>query len=397
MPHQRPRLITELFFKRAKLWPVIGIVGVRQSGKSVLLRDIFMSKLKTASYVSLDSKTHRDRAKASPESFTSISDKKTVIIDEIQKAPDLFDAIKLHVDENRRPGMYIISGSTEFSKMTGIRESLTGRAGIMHLYPMVLDELHEKSFGEYWLKKKIATASLSLVQWDKKLKHGGMPGFCFLRSDAEYQAACQAWLETTCYRDLLQIKGKGFDGDLALEILSTIAKNQEPTTAEIARKIRRDARVIQRYLDAFCAIFVLIKLSPHQAGIGKPHYLLCDCGLAHYLGSDPNIVLRTHLLTEALAKFEYAGLGRPLIKYYRNQKTSRIPLVFEFIGTKMPTLAIGFFDGETPGRAELSSLEAFAARCDKNKNMRFLLLTQTRFSYFEKRKNAEIEVHPLCG
>jgi len=348
----------------------------------------------------MDSHAQRDHALRSPESFAELNgERKMLIIDEIQKVPDLFDAIKLNVDENRRPGMYVISGSTEFSRLTGIRESLTGRIGLVHLYPLTLAELHGKSFGSYFVKKNPVTAGVSLSNFEKKIANGGMPGLCFLRSREEYNAACAMWLETTCYRDLQQVKGGSFDGALALEVLSYLAQMREPTGHAVAQKLRRDTRVIQRYLDAFEAILVVLKLAPHQAGVGKNHYVLCDCGIANYLGASRDTVLRTHALIEALATLENEGLGRPLLKYYRNQKTSFIPIVLDWSARRDApnTLAIHIYDGETAERREVMALTAFGAKLGKP--VRLLLLNQSKQSYFEKidKKGGVLEVHPLRG
>lgn len=399
MPHQRSRDILTILLKRIRLWPVIGLIGARQTGKSVLLRELFQPEVRER-YVSLDAKVQRDRAQSSPDAFSEIGRKgRMLIVDEIQKAPDLFDALKLRVDENRRPGMYVISGSTEFSKMTGIRESLTGRIGILHLYPLTLGELCGRPTGRYFARKIAARAHITLADFDRKMVRGGMPGMCFLRSDAEYRAACDMWLETTCYRDLAQVKGKGFDGALATDILTTLARAPEPTVTAVARELRRDSRMIQRYLDAFEVILVLIKLAPHPAGVGKPHYLFCDVGLAGHMGAARDTLLRTHLLHEALAVLENGGLGRPQLKYYRNAKTSRVPLVLEWsrVRGSPQGLAIHFFDGEGAAAREISALKAFSARLSGP--LRLLLLTHTGETYFERVASParEIEVHPLRG
>src|SRR5437016_4484287 len=125
MAHTRKRLITGILQKRMKLWPVIGVLGARQSGKTTLLRDILCPVLKSR-YVSLDSKTMRDQAQKAPELFlsTEAEEFENLIIDEVQKAPDLFDALKGEVDRRRKPGRFILSGSTQFSQKFGIRESL---------------------------------------------------------------------------------------------------------------------------------------------------------------------------------------------------------------------------------------------------------------------------------
>jgi len=73
------------------------------------------------------------------------------MIDEVQKAPNLFDAIKLRVDKKRIPGSYFLTGSSSFSSKIGIHESLTGRIAISHLHPLSLAELHAAPFRQ--LKK----------------------------------------------------------------------------------------------------------------------------------------------------------------------------------------------------------------------------------------------------
>lgn len=397
MPHQRIRYIEALMKKRIRLWPVLGVVGVRQCGKSTLIRDLFLAKHRGV-YQTMDSKVQRARAQRSPESFVELGTKTGLLaIDEIQKVPDLFDAIKYHVDRRRRPGMYLISGSTEFSQLTGVRESLTGRAGIVRLYPMTLGELHARPMGLHLIGKlKRAGPLVSLSDFERKLVRGGMPGMCFLRDDQEFAATCDVWLETTCYRDLLQVRLKGLSGDLALEILRSIAILPEPTLAAITRHLRQDARRIKPHLDALAAVLVIHRLEPHAAGVGKTQYTLCDSGLAAHLGASTDSQLRTHVLIESLAGFENAGLGRPLIKTYRNEKTSRVPLVFEWPTRKrLPHLAISFYDSEAVPSYEYDRLWAFAKRAGPG--FRLVMLTQSRESYIEKspRQNQPIEVFSL--
>lgn len=396
MPYQRSRSLLPILLKRLKLWPVVGLLGVRQSGKSVLLRDLAQPKITHSQYVTLDSKTQRERALASPEAFAELDVKKTLIIDEIQKATDLFDALKLHVDAARRPGMYLVSGSTEFSRLTGVRESLTGRVGLLHLYPLILSELYERSLGRFYCKKETAQAQISLTEFNKKITRGGMPGMCFLRSEQEFQATCNTWLETTCYRDLQQVKRRGLEGGLALEVLSELAQAEEPTVSAVAKKLRKDARIIVPYFEAFVAILVLHKVEPHAAGVGKAQYVFCDSGIASHLGSKRETLLRTHLLNEVLATFENTGYGRPLMKYYRNQKTSHIPLIFDFAHKGAPpSVALHYFDGESLERREVAALQAFSLRTEGR--YRLLLMTQTTTSFVEKAKFGAIEIHPLRG
>src|SRR3989338_7269409 len=142
MPHSRSRLAITILLKRLKFTPVVAIQGARQTGKSFLVREILAKQITSSGYVSLDDKSKQALAQESPQTFlASMSDFKPAIIDEAQKSPALFDAIKLLVDKNRRTGSFLLLGSTEFSLLQNIRESLTGRMGRIRLYPMTFWEI----------------------------------------------------------------------------------------------------------------------------------------------------------------------------------------------------------------------------------------------------------------
>jgi predicted AAA+ superfamily ATPase len=336
-------------------------------------------------YATMDSLTTRERAARSPEAFTEPSPG-TTILDEIQKVPDLFDAIKLHVDSRRRPGMFLISGSTEFSRMTGIRESLTGRIGILRMYPLTRSELHETVFqARDVFTKPMAkcSAAMSLKQYDTLLSRGGMPGLCFIRADEEFAASVAVWLETTCSRDLQQIATrKKYENSFALAVLREVAIQEEPTALSIAQRLRKDTRVIQGYLDALEAILVVHRLPPHPAGVGKAQYHLIDPGLIGVLGGSREQQVKSQLITELLAMSEAQGLGRPQLYAYRNEKTSRVPLIAQWMGVKVKPLALQFYEGETLPRAERDALLAFSKRA-RMPGLRLMALTHAQTGFRE--------------
>ena len=102
------RAITPFVHKLAENFPVVMITGPRQSGKSTLVQKIFPHH----EYISMDDASELEMAKASPGEF--ISSKSTgIIIDEVQKAPTLLDAIKYEVDKARNPGRVILTGSNQ--------------------------------------------------------------------------------------------------------------------------------------------------------------------------------------------------------------------------------------------------------------------------------------------
>ena len=120
----------------AKNFPVVGIIGPRQSGKTTLAKSVF-SKYP---YVSLEKPSDLEYALEDPEGFLSQFPKGT-IIDEIQRAPKLFSYIQTIVDEKQKEGLFILTGSQNFTLLEKISQSLAGRISIQKLLPFSLIEL----------------------------------------------------------------------------------------------------------------------------------------------------------------------------------------------------------------------------------------------------------------
>ncbi len=119
----------------------VGVLGLRQCGKSTLLSSL----LGVPNQVTLDDQDAVEDARISAKNFLAKLPT-PLAIDEAQKVPALFDAIKLAVDRRRAPGKYFLTGSSQFSARLGIRESLTGRIGLHYLYPLTLAEAHQVDF-----------------------------------------------------------------------------------------------------------------------------------------------------------------------------------------------------------------------------------------------------------
>jgi predicted AAA+ superfamily ATPase len=128
----------------ARGFPAVLVTGPRQVGKTSLLRRMFP----TADYLSLDLPTTAETAKTAPESlFANI--RGNVIIDEIQYAPELLRYIKHWIDQDRRNGRFLITGSQAFPLMQGVAESLAGRCGILNLQSLSYQELEQTNEQEY--------------------------------------------------------------------------------------------------------------------------------------------------------------------------------------------------------------------------------------------------------
>jgi predicted AAA+ superfamily ATPase len=360
MPHTRNRHVSALIMKRIGLWPVLGILGARQTGKTTLLREI-LGKNVRASYVTLDSKSLREQARRAPEYFLETQgDKKSLIIDEVQKAPDLFDAIKASVDIKRIPGRFILSGSTQFSEKVGIRESLTGRMGLFHLLPMTMNETHNRELGKCWTDLKFRS-HFSQKETLNYIRQGGLPGICFLRSVDERFASYESWIDTTCFRDLPQIRGRALDGELAKDLLVVVARlGQEATINNISKTLKKDTRVVKRYIEALEILFVINRLEPYALGIGKTQYYLFDSGLNQHLGGSLLQSLRICIQNEIKAQYGYAGKPNPRIKFYSSRSGSKIDLVIETREGKK--FAILITDEASPSKYTMRTLTAFETK-----------------------------------
>ena len=115
---------------------VIAVVGPRQSGKTTLCRQTFPGK----AYVSMENPDNEAFASSDPNGFLK-QFKNGAVVDEAQKTPHLFSYIQQIVDENNKPGFFILSGSNNFLMQQSISQSLAGRVAYIHLLPCSLKEL----------------------------------------------------------------------------------------------------------------------------------------------------------------------------------------------------------------------------------------------------------------
>jgi len=122
-------------------YPVVALVGPRQSGKTTLVRQVFAGY----KYVSLEDLDIRTFAQTDPRGFLeTYSDK--VIFDEAQRVPELFSYIQGIIDENKQQGQFILTGSQNFLLQENITQSLAGRVSILTLLPFSLSEIGKGGF-----------------------------------------------------------------------------------------------------------------------------------------------------------------------------------------------------------------------------------------------------------
>jgi predicted AAA+ superfamily ATPase len=336
MPHFRERFAAQFIEKLSKLWPVVGVVGVRQSGKTTLMQKLFNIN----HVVTFDELAIREEALKSPKTFLG---KLTlpIVLDEVQKAPTIFDAIKVKVDQKRIPGSYFLTGSSSFSSKIGIRESLTGRIGLVELFPMSLAEMHDEKFRpieqlHHPLKSHELTPRFTFTELARAMTIGGMPVPAFLRDHHQRDLYWRSWLETTILRDLARYFSRGFDPDFAFSLLEKMASVLREGELPTLKHFQGPVRKIRSYLSAMEEIFLLRKINCHALGIGKEIWLLMDSGLAAYLmgttlGEGVTLSLVRHFVwNEIHLQAEYQG-KRFSRMYYKSAQGSPVDFVIENI------------------------------------------------------------------
>ncbi|MCP4908112.1 MAG: AAA family ATPase [bacterium] len=151
--------------------PVVTLTGPRQSGKTTLIRSTFPEH----EYLSLEAPDIRSRAREDPPGLFAESDR--MILDEIQREPDLLSYIQVLVDEDSRPGRFVLTGSQNLLLMESVSQTLAGRTALLRLFPFSLAELHGRPrLDASSLTGTCAAAAPTAELWET-LWAGFYPGF----------------------------------------------------------------------------------------------------------------------------------------------------------------------------------------------------------------------------
>ena len=265
MPYYH-RVIEKTVREYLKFFPVVGLTGPRQSGKSTMLRKLLSAKYR---YVSFDDLNAVDRFHTDPEGFMGVySDR--VIFDEVQRAPEIFHYIKLMVDNDRSNyGKFIMTGSSQFAFMKRVSESLAGRIGLLSLLPFQCSEIPQG------LR-------------DQSLYRGGYPELVGRKYRGDYEWYT-SYLDTYLTRDVRDISDIRDIRDFRrfIQMLATRVA-QLLNMSEIARDIGVSVPTIKKWISVLEASYIVFLLPPFHKNLGKriiksPKIYFYDTGLVAYL------------------------------------------------------------------------------------------------------------------
>jgi predicted AAA+ superfamily ATPase len=322
------RTAKEALLRLASQFPVIGITGPRQSGKSTLTKAVFPNKR----YVTFDDRTMRELAISNPSDFIAAFPD-GAIIDEAQKVPEIFDALKMHVDNSEfTPGKYILTGSSQFRLKQNMTDSMAGRVTFLKLLPFSVKELNDEGV-------------LSDNPYD--IIFGGQypplhdPEKHFIPEDW-YESYIDTYLDLDV-RD--QINADNLSTFKKFIQVCAIYSGQLLSMDSIARDVGVSAPTIKKWLSILETSFIIHFLEPDTNNLGKsivktPKLYFVDSGLlCHLLRLDSKeelllsrhkgAVVETFAVAELLKQRMNQG-KKPNLSFFRDSKGFEVDTIADW-------------------------------------------------------------------
>jgi len=337
----------DTLLRLAREYPVVAVTGPRQSGKTTLVKRVFPDK----PYVSLEDLDEREAASVDPRGFLARYPNGAVL-DEVQRCPALFSYLQTHLDQTRRKGLFILTGSQQFNLLSGITQSLAGRVGLLVLLPFSLRELRTAG----WAPKRL-TDLLFQGLYPPIYDEHPQPG-------PWYGNYVRAYLE----RDVRQIVNVRDLAAFQRFVRICAGRSAQLTNLSgLAADCGVTHNTARAWLSVLEASYVIHILQPHHRNFNKrtiktPKLYLWDTGLACRLLGIQNAeqidvhplrgaLFETWVVAELLKARHNRGLDSNLF-FWRDRSGNEIDVLLEQAGKLMPveikagaTISADFFRG----------------------------------------------------
>jgi hypothetical protein len=331
--------------------PVVLLVGARQSGKSTLIQSPGIQK-NNRRFLTLDDANVLAAAMTDPAGFLS-SYPEPLVLDEIQRAPELFLALKASVDRDRRPGRYLLSGSANVLLLPKVADSLAGRMEVLTLWPFSQGEL--EGVKEGFVDALFAAAPppyLKPIQgWDERKEAqrrallGGFPEVVARPTEERRKAWFGSYLTTLLQRDVRDLS-RIEDMTAVPRLLSILAARAGGllNTTDLSRSSGMAQTTLKRYLSLLETVFLVQTLPAWSGNLGKrfvkmPKMFLSDSGLAaDLLNLTLERVIREpggfgpvleNFVAQELRKQAAWSRQRPQLFHWRTHAQHEVDLVME--------------------------------------------------------------------
>ena len=353
----KKRTIEDAILEVSKSFPCIVLYGPRQVGKSTTLDYIFPDDFNR---VTLDDLEDRNLAKNNPNLFLD-SNPWPVIIDEIQKVPELLDAIKIRIDMQRktwlkngeeRKLMYVLTGSNRFELQQGISESLAGRCGIIEMSSFSQAEKNDFKAQLFTPKveelmrrcqnQKIPYKTRSQIF--EEIFTGGMPDVCLNISgrEAYFKSYVNTYIEKDVRKLISASSETQFRNFISIVALRT---SQELHYDEIANAVGIDVKTCKRWISILETSGIIYLLQPYMANMSNriikaPKLYFMDTGLCSYLCKWPDSKMlencarsgaffETYVVSELIKNFfSFNKDPRDYLYYYRDIDQKEIDILY---------------------------------------------------------------------
>lgn len=261
------RDITEEFLTSLSEYPVVTIIGPRQSGKTTLTTSV----LPDYEYCTLEDPDLREFARSDPRSFFKKYNRK-VIIDEVQRVPDLLSYIQTLVDKDDEAGRFVLTGSHQLELRAKVSQSLAGRTALLTLLPLSLHELKQNKIS---------------LDRDEAIYKGFFPRV--YKESLDPTRAMRNYYQTYVEKDVRQLinlkNSSTFESFLKL-LAGRVG--QVLNLSSLSNNVGKSSTTLKEWLSILEASFIIFKLTPFYENFGKrviksPKYYFTDVGLLSYL------------------------------------------------------------------------------------------------------------------
>ena len=346
-----PRTIEPRIFEAQEDTPVVLLAGPRQAGKTTLVRQIAVRQ--GMNYLTMDDELTLLSAREDPVGMIRTLDR--AVIDEIQRAPQLLLAIKKSVDEDRRPGRFLLTGSANLMALPTVADSLAGRMETLSLLPLSQSEIESQS--ENWIDSAFAGRILDPKQLalgddliDRVLR-GGYPE-AVSRTSAKRRATwAQQYIDALIQRDVRDVASIEKLDQLPrfLQALAQTA-GQMCNYRQLGGQVGLDGKTASRYIGIFEQMYLLKRIDVWASNrlsrvVKSPKLQFVDSGLLSTLlglSSDEIIQDRTRFgntletfVFGELLKHSTTADGNYRLMYYRDSDKFEVDFIIENAAGKL--------------------------------------------------------------
>lgn len=342
------RNVTHLALDALSDTPVVFVQGARQCGKSTLVQNL-ATEGHTAEYLTLDEAAVLRAALSDPDGFISGMPER-VILDEVQRAPDLFRAIKREVDRQRRPGRFLLTGSANALVLPKVAESLAGRMEVISLWPFSQGEMNsrEEKFVDACFAPELLLSNPPDMPWHELvplITRGGFPEVQTRAREARQRSWFASYVTTILGRDVRELANVSGLHELPrlLQLAATRAGGLL-NLATLSRDSGLPQTTLNRYWTLFERTFLLRDLPPWSGNLASrivkaPKVMFTDTGLlCHLLDitavrllADPLMAgsILENFVGNELAKQAGWSTTRPEIYHFRSHTQQEVDFVME--------------------------------------------------------------------